>query len=478
MPVGRHIRSIAIGFALAACVAPAVAADEVFISNYYGGSIHVFPRTANGDVMRTRSIRMGLSLPHDVAIDLLHREVFVPNNQPAGQIPAINAFDLDAGSPGVGDAPKRTISGPLTLLSRPAGLAVDSVHQELYVANDVDVNAAILVFPLSADGNVAPSRILQGPLTTLAGPMGLALDLVHNELIVVCYKTADEGSITTFSRTAQGNVAPIRTIQGTLTAFNRPQALVLDLVHNELIVANSFFDNTASLGALLVFSRTATGNVAPIRQVTGTNTGLCNPIGMTLDRVHDELFVTNAAANSACQPSMAVFARSASGNAAPLRKIGPGENCDLNNPEGVAVVTTVDCSDPLVAAGTACDDNNPCTQGDSCGSGVCNSGTTITAPGEVSGVTAAPDKETYSWSAAANATRYDVVRGDLAALGVGPGGGDETCFDDIDALAIDDDTVPGNDEGFWYLTRGANACGAGTYGTRHDGTPRITTTCP
>jgi hypothetical protein len=478
MSVGRLFQSIGWCCALAASLAPVSAADEVYVSNYYGGSIHVFPRTADGDVTRTRSIQSGLSLPHDVAIDLLHRELFVPNNQPAGQIPAINAYDLDAGLPGVGDAPKRTISGAATLLARPAGLAVDSIHQELYVANDVDVNAPILVFPLNANGNVAPSRVLQGPLTTLRGPIGLALDLVHNELIVVSYKTDDEGSITTFPRTASGNVAPIRTIQGTLTTFDHPQAVVLDLVHNELIVANSFFNNTVSLGGLLVFPRTANGNVAPIRQITGANTGLCNPIGMTLDRVHDELFVTNAAANPACQPSVVVFSRSASGNATPLRKIGPGPDCDLNNPEGVAVVTTVDCSDPLVAAGTPCDDNDPCTSGDSCGSGTCNPGTISSAPGEIQGVNGSPDKETYDWTASANATRYDVVRGSLAALGVGPGGGDEVCFDDLSTPSIDDAADPGSDQGFWYLARGVNTCGPGTYGTRHDGTPRVTTTCP
>ena len=478
MPVGRRVQHIAWSFALAASLAHVFAADEVFVSNYYGGSIHVYPLATNGDVPPTRSIRAGLSLPHDVALDLLHRELFVSNNLPTEQIPAVNAYDLDAGLPGVGDAPKRTISGPATLLARPAGLIVDSVHQEMYVANDVNVNAAILVFPLSADGNVAPSRILQGPLTTLSGPIGLALDLVHDELIVVSYKVDDEGSITTFPRTAQGDVAPIRTIQGTLTEFNRPQAVVLDLAHDELIVANSFFDNTLSLGGLLVFPGTATGNVAPIRRITGASTGLCNPIGMTLDRVHDELFVTNAAANISCQPSVVVFARSASGNAAPLRTIGPGSNCDLNNPEGVAVTTTVDCSDPLVASGTPCDDNNSCTEGDSCGNAACNSGTTITAPGEIQSVTASPDKATYDWSATASATRYDVVRGSLASLGVGPGGGDEVCFGNLNAPSISDDTVPANDEGFWYLARGATACGAGTYGARHDGTPRITTTCP
>lgn len=173
-----------------------------------------------------------------------------------------------------------------------------------------------------------------------------------------------------------------------------------------------------------------------------------------------------------------MFSRSASGNATPLRKIGPGPNCDLNNPEGVAVITTVDCADPLVASGTPCDDNNPCTSGKSCGAGTCNAGTTTTAPGEIQSVTADSDKETYDWSVAANAAHYDVVRGDLALLGVGPGGGDEVCIGNLDTPSVSDDIIPDTNQGFWYLARGANACGAGTYGTRQDGTPRITTTCP
>jgi len=478
MRVGRLVQGIVWCVAVAVGVLPVFAADEVYVSNYYGGSIHVYARATNGDVAPTRTIETGLSLPHDVVLDLLHRELFVPNNHPASQSPAVNAYDLNAGMPGVPDTPKRTISGPATLLNRPAGLLVDSVHQEMYVANDVDVNAAVLVFPLSANGNVAPSRVIQGPLTTLSGPIGLALDLAHNELIVVSYKNDDGGSITTFQRTAQGNVAPIRTIQGPSTGFNRPQAVVADVLHNELIVANSYFDNTASLGALLVFSRTATGDVAPIRVVTGANTGLCNPIGMTFDRMHDELFVTNAAANSACSPSVVVFARSAAGNAVPLRKIGPGGNCDLNNPEGVAVTTTVDCSDPLVAAGTPCNDNDPCTQGDSCANSVCSGGAVSNAPGEIQGLTAAPDRATYGWSAMANASRYDVVRGSLSSLAVGPGGDDEVCFPNLGTATVNDDAVPAPDTGFWYLARGANTCGAGSYGTRDDGTLRVTATCP
>lgn len=79
-------------------------------------------------------------------------------------------------------------------------------------------------------------------------------------------------------------------------------------------------------------------------------------------------------------------------------------------------------------------------------------------------------------------TTYDVVRGGIAALPVGPGGGDESCFDNLSAASVSDSTVPASGAGFWYLSRGENTCGNGTYGTQGvHGTPgatRITTTCP
>jgi hypothetical protein len=92
------------------------------------------------------------------------------------------------------------------------------------------------------------------------------------------------------------------------------------------------------------------------------------------------------------------------------------------------------------------------------------------------------DKATYSWSAATYATQYDVVRGSLGAFPVGPGDGDETCFDNLPGTTLVDPDVPAADTGFWYLSRGENACGIGTYGTEGlngvPGAPRTTTTCP
>ena len=128
--------------------------------------------------------------------------------------------------------------------------------------------------------------------------------------------------------------------------------------------------------------------------------------------------------------------------------------------------------------GTTCDDGNACTLGETCGGGICANGTTITAPLEIQNVIVAGNKATYSWSAATYATQYDVVRGGTGALPVGPGGGDEVCFDNLSGTTLVDAAVPTPGTGFWYLSRGENACGIGTFGTRSNGSPRITTTCP
>jgi Pro-kumamolisin, activation domain/Subtilase family/Dictyostelium (slime mold) repeat len=124
-----------------------------------------------------------------------------------------------------------------------------------------------------------------------------------------------------------------------------------------------------------------------------------------------------------------------------------------------------------------CSDNDPCTV-DSCSPATGCAHTVITAPPEVQNVSVATDKTTYSWSTAANATVYDVVRGGIAALPVGPGGGDEVCFDNLHDTTLTDPAVPTPGAGFWYLSRGENACGMGTYGIQSNQLTRTTATCP
>jgi DNA-binding beta-propeller fold protein YncE len=56
-------------------------------------------------------------------------------------------------------APVRVIKGDKTGLRNPTGVFVDTKHQELWVANLG--NSSGTVYPLKADGNVAPLRTIR-----------------------------------------------------------------------------------------------------------------------------------------------------------------------------------------------------------------------------------------------------------------------------------------------------------------------------
>lgn len=103
-------------------------------------------------------------------------------------------------------------------------------------------------------------------------------------------------------------------------------------------------------------------------------------------------------------------------------------------------------------------------------------------PGEITGVALSGGAATtIAWSAAPKAGVYDVDRGLLSELPSGTYGG---CLaDDLADTSTGDAEVPAPQTGFFYLVRGENpGCGgAGPWGSRSDGTPRIPTgptACP
>jgi hypothetical protein len=106
-------------------------------------------------------------------------------------------------------------------------------------------------------------------------------------------------------------------------------------------------------------------------------------------------------------------------------------------------------------------------------------GVTLVPPAEVSTDRFLPDKTTFTWTAVPTATTYDIVSGDLPALPVGPGGGDEsynTCG--TPSLTFSDPYAPPSGFGWFYIVRARNQTCPGSYGTQSGGAPRTTTTCP
>ena len=300
--------------------------NEVFVVNeghVFGAppqapSITVFARTATGNVAPLRTIQgasTGLSLPRPISVDTVNNELAVAN----GDANSITVYSRTASG---NVAPLRTISGVTTGLSNPTGVFVDSVNNEIVVANWG--NHSITVYPRTQTGDGAALRTITGgagPATGLGNPGALSLDLTNGEFAVT--NCVSHPRIAFFSRLANGQAGPVRVIEGQNTRISRSlHGVAIDPVNNEVLVPSTLED------AILVFGRTASGNVPPLRVIQGVSTGISKPQGIAIDTVNNEIALANEAT-----PSITVYARTASGNVAPLRTITDPAN--LSKPVGV-----------------------------------------------------------------------------------------------------------------------------------------------
>jgi DNA-binding beta-propeller fold protein YncE len=146
------------------------------------------------------------------------------------------------------------------------GLAFDAVHDEIIVP--VALSGAVLVFKGDARGDQLPVRIIQGSHTGLIRPQTVEVDPVNGEIVA-----ADSSSraILVFDRLANGDVAPKRKIGGLKTDFRDIVGIAVDPVHNVIVAANR---SAGGPNGLYVFDRLAEGDVAPLRHIGGTNSGV------------------------------------------------------------------------------------------------------------------------------------------------------------------------------------------------------------
>jgi hypothetical protein len=87
-----------------------------------------------------------------------------------------------------------------------------------------------------------------------------------------------------------------------------------------------------------------------------------------------------------------------------------------------------------------------------------------------------------TWSAEAprsgSGTVHDVLRGRMGQFPVGSGGGETCAIHGTSGTSLPADAAPAPGDGLYYLVRGRNACGVGTYGFASAGTERTSVTCP
>jgi len=253
---------------------------------------------------------------HGIAYDTTNDEIIAPN-------PLAAAVVIFHGGANGEEAPARTLQGAQTGLSRPETVAVDEKNNELYVGDPGD--RRVIVFKRDADGDARPLRTIQGPKTKLLQIVGIAVDPVRDLLVVSTYSRLPGGvtGLLIFDRTAEGDVAPLRTIAGPKTMITRLRQIAVDpdtgnifaaCINNEYlppydvdkpragIPADAEMPSPWSTGSAIggfvgVWNVADDGDVAPRSMVKGRSTGIVHPAGVTFNAKDGELIAPDAVWN-------------------------------------------------------------------------------------------------------------------------------------------------------------------------------------
>ena len=238
------------------------------------------------------------------------------------------------------EPPRRSIAGQATLLARTIhDIRYDAIHDEIVVPNQFA--QAILTYRGDSDGEAAPLRVIQGPLTQLIRPDRLDIDPVHNEIVI-----PNSDSIPVFARQADGNVAPLRVIAGPQTLLKGASSIAVDPVNNIIVAAtqgrppqgnqNTY---TPSTNTLVIFGRTDQGDVAPRGIIAGDRTGLHIINQIQIYGPKGWIIATQSTTDTESEPEgvfVGVWSIRDNGDIPPRWKIA-GPRTRLKKPRGVAL---------------------------------------------------------------------------------------------------------------------------------------------
>ncbi len=312
----------------AVTVGPTTPDKPFYVANRGNNSITIYAAGDSCNATPARTIsgsNTGLQGPNFIALDAAG-QLYVSNEQ--------NTITVYAAGATGNATPMVTIAGSNTGLSVPSGIALDAAGR-LYVANSLNCNidgcfdASITVYAAGATGNATPTATIHGSNTGLSGPSAIALDAAGRLYV------RNDQSITVYAAGATGNAAPIATIQGSNTG-QFPAGIALDAT-GRLYVANPIAVPVGpSSGSIAVYAAGANGNATPIATIQGSNTGLITPAGIALDAA-GRLYVANPGGGCGrCSASntITVYTPGATGNVAPMGIIA-GSNTGLNTPTSI-----------------------------------------------------------------------------------------------------------------------------------------------
>ena len=333
------------------CLMPAAVQRETMRTAYALAAQDAGGRSGPGAPVRT--VRDPYPSFASVALDLARNEVVFTDES----LFQVLVYDRLENTPegAAASKPKRSIAGEKTHIEFQSGVYVDEATGEIYAVNN-DTRDRTVIFDAKANGDVAPVRDFKTP----HGTYGIAAAVSHNEVLMTVQHDA---GVVTYRKTAADEEAPIRLIQGDKTRLADPHGIAYDPKEDVIFVANfgSWSRRGAGTGSpsgrpgedkpnwplsrgraipgsgiigpasITVYARTASGNVAPLRVIEGPRAQLDWPTGVAVDPEQRELYVTNDMG-----ASVLVFDAGANGNQAPKR-ILKGPKTGLQNPTGVAL---------------------------------------------------------------------------------------------------------------------------------------------
>jgi len=298
-------------YVYAAYIVPAKPAAHLYVIDHGTSDVSVWPTGANGNVAplyRIKNVGGFKGAPQGIAEDA-EGHVIVTTIAADGVTTSVLVYRPGAHGH---ERPSRIITGPDTTLTNNSSDTGVGPDGSIYVNNGSD----IAVFAPNADGDAKPVRIITGlngagaavspsnllytstavgtKLTAIAafgpdahGPAkprkmllgshtGIAGNLVAVDSQGDVYQ-APGSSVIEFAPCQSGNVFPIRNISGSNLHFVGVQPIAVDGAAN-------VFVGDEDGARLYRFEPWADGNVRPVATISGNNTGLIKPAAMAVGR--------------------------------------------------------------------------------------------------------------------------------------------------------------------------------------------------
>lgn len=319
--------STALSICLLMSATPLIAHAELMIGGYPPGTssahpLRQFAATAQGSASPIREIggpATGLDGPASASFEPSENLLYVSDfwGQAIRVFPAYASGDV---------APLRVINPPILGQTRSN---VPIVAQDELVA--IASNCCIYTFPLHADGDaVVRIRSISwgggpGSPTQLNNPLALTWLPGSDELAVVDYDFDPPyaSKVVFHARTADGQATPTRVLKSIHTA--NAAGLAHDPIQHKLYLLTSTTDDSVNFVAQIrVFADTAANADAPLYTIEGAATQLDftsiqYPSGIGIDQDLQRVMVGISANGNPADNRVVSFALSASGNAAPVQ---------------------------------------------------------------------------------------------------------------------------------------------------------------